>query len=345
MKLFVGICFGCMFFTLLTASAQIPASKREAANARPDTSKKETFKLSDNYDYFAKTQQTEKPDSVWFYLNEFLNKLEVPQNGATDIFVTTASPQSNTDYYEGFILTPQKAKILHLNITGSLFSSNTFSPIYVPFYLQVKTGKTIYLNELEQGKKTINIALNSTDTVAIVFIAHPPKDDKAHFHCEWSVGDTAAYSYAGQKPKIVFDKMLELAPNHFTNIRTDKFGDPDNIQYPEGLFAPFPAERVAFDTHVTQYTGKNLPNGKAADIINAEWNKKITDWLSDYKITDVKKTESGDPKLNTDTEITTYTKKDAQGKILFIIKVFKEQGEAEGSEADYVFWNTGVSIY
>ncbi|MEI9954825.1 MAG: hypothetical protein WDM90_00575 [Ferruginibacter sp.] len=78
-----------------------------------------------------------------------------------------------------------------------------------------------------------------------------------------------------------------------------------------------------------------MPNG----------TKKITDWLTAYNVTDIKKTETGDRKLNTDTEITTYTKKDAQGKILFIVKVFKEQEEVEGSEADYVVWNTGVSIY
>ncbi|MGG9962347.1 hypothetical protein [Ferruginibacter sp. SUN106] len=350
MKLPAGIAIAFVCFTMFTASAQITPAK-----AKADTLKTKPFKLTDEYDFFSKTSDVKKNDSASFInSNDFLAALDSfldvslswkAQRNNTDVFVTTASPLFNADHYDGFIIAPRQAKILHLNITGSLFSSNTFSPAYVPFYLQVKSGKTVYLNELEQGKKTINISLNSTDTVAIVFVAHPPENDKAHFHCEWSIGDTAAYSYAGQKPEIVFDKMLELAPNQFTNIRNDKFGEPDNIEYPTGLFAPLPAERIAFNTHVTQYTGKKLPTGKAADIINAEWNKKITDWLKGYNVTDVKKTETGDRKLNTDTEITTYTKKNAQGKVLFIIKVFKEQVEEAGNEADVVFWNTGVSIY
>lgn len=144
---------------------------------------------------------------------------------------------------------------------------------------------------------------------------------------------------------MVFDKMLELTPNGFTNIRYDKFGNGQDINYPQGLFAPLAAERIPFNAHVTQYTGKKLATGKATNIINAEWNKKITDWLSIYGTTSVTKTASGDPKLNTDTEITTYTQKNAQRKILFIVKVFKEQEDVAGSEADFVVWNTGVSIY
>ncbi|MEI9954826.1 MAG: hypothetical protein WDM90_00580 [Ferruginibacter sp.] len=288
MKLSAATTIAFVCFTMHTASAQITPAK-----AKADTFKTKMFKLTDDYDYFSKTSGV-KNDSAssnsnagFAALDSFLDASLSwkAQKSNTDVFVTTASPLFNADHYDGFIIVPRQAKILHLDITGSLFSSNTFNPTYVPFYLQVKTGKAVYLNELEQGKKTINILLNATDTVAIVFVAHPPENDKAHFHCEWSIGDTAANSYAGQKPETVFDKMLELAPTQFTNIRPDKFGEPDKIEYPTGLFAPFAAERVAFNTHVTQYTGKKLASGKAADIINAEWNKKdnrLADCLQRY---------------------------------------------------------------
>lgn len=369
MKLSAGISFIFACFVLLTASAQtaIPP-KKTTAGAKADTSvKSQLFKLSDEFDYFGKydSSKVKIDTSNWFnidkYIDEFLQddkkKSTVKsaghqdktlswqiQNGNTDVWVTTASPLSNTDHYNGFIIAPLQAKTLHLDITGTLFLSNSYTPHYVPFYLQVKNSKGIFVNELEQGKKTLNISLSTTDSVAIYFIAHPNEKDTVDFHCIWSIGDTAAYSYAGQKPETVFDKMLELAPNRFNNLRADKFGLENKIDYPQGLFAALPAERIPFDTHVTQYTGKNLATGKAADIINAEWNKKITEWLKDYAITDIKKTETGDRQKNSDTEITTYTKKNAQGKILFIVKVFKEQ-EGEGSEFEPVTWNTGVSIY
>jgi hypothetical protein len=369
MKLAAAALMIFVCFAVLSSPAQIaPAPKKSTGGTKKDTAFKAMMsKLTDEFDYFGKTDTVPpKIDTSSFNLDKLIDEYILQdkkdglqkntgqkdktldwnlQNGNTDIWVTTASPLSNTDHYNGFVIKPRTAKILHLNITGSLFLKNTtYNPAYVPFYLQVKNVNTIFVNELESGKKTINIPLPSTDSVALYFIAHPNEKDTVDFHCDWSIGDTAAYSYAGQKPEAVFDKMLELAPNQFTNIHTDKLGGNADIEYPDGLFAPLPATRVAFYTHVTQYTAKKLATGQAADKINAEWNKKITAWLKDYNVTDIKKTESGDRSKNSDTEITTYTKYDAAGKFLFSVKVFKEQ-DGQGTEYEPIWWNTGVSIY
>jgi hypothetical protein len=370
MKLSVGIILVLTCFVASTASSQMGNSPKKAtANAKSDTSVDAKLKkLSDEFDYFGKADSTKVRLDTSFgayfnkILDEFLrddDKKETKksslqqdktlnwqlQRGNTDVWVTTTSPLSNTDHYNGFVIAPQQAKTLHLDVTGTFFLTNNYRTQYVPFYFQVKNNKSIFINELEQGKKMLNISLSGTDSIAVYFIAHPNEKDTVDFHCIWSIGDTAAYSYTGQKPETVFDKMLELAPNQFTNIRLDKTGMLATIDYPDGLFAPLPAQRIAFDTHVTQYTGKKLESGKAADLINAEWNKKITSWLKDYNVTDIKKTETGDRSKNTDGEITTYTKRDSAGKILFIVKVFKEEVDEEGSVYEVATWNTGVSIY
>ena len=158
MKSFIGICFGFLFFTLLTASAQIPPTpKQSPAKSKADSFesfKTKISKLTDDNDYFSKTTGG-KNDSAglssmvaFAELDSFLDASLSwkAQRNNTDVFVTTASPLFNTDHYDGFIITPRQAKILHLDVTGSLFSSNTFSPTYVPFYLQVKAGKTVYCN-------------------------------------------------------------------------------------------------------------------------------------------------------------------------------------------------------
>lgn len=275
----------------------------------------------------------------------------LPQHYDTSIIVNSKSVPFGNYFYGEYHIAPAAAKTLNLHIYARVASVayNLFNTTYAPFNLQVITKKEkIFEGTYQDGRAFINIQLKNTDTIALFFISSPPVNDGTNFAFDYTIGDTAELNYGNKKPQEVFEKMLELAGTGYINLyHNDPNEYLEKINYPNGLFANGAAERnkkknIRFSGIVTQYTGEKL-NRETADKNIAEWNKKIAAWLKDYNVTDVKKSTKGDIKLNTDEEETIYTKKNAQGKILFIVTVFKET-VGEGSEEEPMSWTTGVRI-
>ena len=263
-----------------------------------------------------------------------------PQRHQGNIFVSAKSAPIDKDYYEGFQIIPKVTGILHFSVNASLFSSNTNNLKYQPFGLQVKTKYKMFVNEVVQGKGMYNIPLSTRDTIAVYFIAHPSANDTTNFKFSYIIADTAELNYDNQGSQATFQEMLRLANNGFINLCNSH-----KINYPTGLFAIYPAERYgdfSENAIVTQYTGRGLDRADA-DKKTEDWNKQIKKWLNDYNVTDVKKNTKGDIKLNTDEEETVYTKKNAQGIILFVVTVFKEI-VGDGTEAEPMSYTTGVRI-
>ncbi len=276
----------------------------------------------------------------------------LPLHIDTRLVINAKSPAYDKYVYARYVFVPPAAKTLHLEIYAKApkATDNLFNTSYAPFILQALTKKDKLLEKSFQGGTAkINITLKTADTIALFFLCTPPvNNDSINLSFDYTVGDTAELSYANKKPQEVFEKILELAATgHINMYSNDENNYVNKLHYPTGLFAMAAAERtvkkhIMFSGITTQYTGEKL-NRQTADRNTADWNKKIKDWLSGYNVTDVKKTNKGDVKLNTDEEETVYTKKNARGTTLFVVTVFKEI-VGEGTEADPVSYTTGVRI-
>ena len=269
----------------------------------------------------------------------------LPQHEDTRVIINSKSFPINQYFYAEHLIAPVAAKTLNIKVYARLGSAanNLFNTTYAPFNLQVKTRKGDLLNQIYmEGTAFVNIQLKNTDTVALIFVANPPANDSIDIAFDYIITDTAALTYSNVSYEETFAKMLEMAGTGYINMYDNADGLYAKINYPEGLFATYPAERKRHRAELIQYTGKNI-NREAANKNTAGWNEKIKAWLSDYNISDIKKTLKGDEKLNTDEEETVYTKKNAQGVQLFRVIVFKEVVGA-GTEAEPMSYTTGVRI-
>jgi len=291
------------------------------------------------------------------FLNGFAQKDKttswvLPQKGHSTIAVTINSKALDKNHYEQIEITPKNAKVFHFSVSaGSSGFSNSFSD--PSFTVQVKTKNKVFINEYVAEKEFFgttykrNIVLPNTDAICIFFIANITKDDTTRFFLDYTIGDTAELNYDNKTPQEVFEEMLRLPPAGSMNIAGDNdFLEFGKLNFPNGLFAEKSAAKDGFG--VFQTTGERL-NKTAAQKYVADWNKKIVTWLTDYNVSDIKKytpTQLKEHYYGTDDEVTEYKKTNAQGEILFIVRVFirsnivKTKAGVTGTD-DY---NTGVSI-
>ncbi len=244
------------------------------------------------------------------------------QHGEAGIQVSNHSIKVGDNFYEQYLIAPNQLKTLHIHITASYLNETTFN---TPFAIEVKNRKqdfgTKIINSVGFFKTNINLTL--FDTIAINCIVPPNNNDATKFNIEYTIGDTAELDYSNKKPQQVFERMLELCATGFTNFCKDDGHDFSSIYYDKGLFADFKAERKSIEKNVTQPTSKRLNTENEATNIYDEWNTKITNWLKEFNITNVKKFTLKSSRHKKE-EITAYTKKNNAGQILFVVEVFKE---------------------
>ena len=287
----------------------------------------------------------------------------LPQSEQGAILVTKNSAQIGKYYYEQIEIVPKEAKVLHFSVSKDLTSKSadsffTYIGSDPKFILQIKTKNKQLLNEktkmdLFSSGKSYNISLQNTDAISVFLLDNLSTSDTSRFYFNYIISDTAALDYSNKTPQDVFNKMLEIANTGYNNLINeagddDVFGLTKKINYPNGLFAPMPAERIhIFGTYVTQYTAYKLKIKAPADKAYTEWNKKIIAWLKDYNVTDIKKGFESYENPNVYDEKTTYTKINAAGKRLFKVEVFKELSKIKNKETNNTaeeFYFSGVRI-
>jgi len=267
-----------------------------------------------------------------------------PQQGSQILYVSKFSKPNGDNFQDQYIIVPTVAKTLHVEISISNTKNKTLRS---PFGVQLVTrNKWLSSKIIEQdGFYKENISLTALDTLAVICIIPPPANDTVKFFISYTVGDTAELEYRNKKPQIVFEKMLELCTTGFINLADYKNNSFSFISYPEGLFAPFNAERNRRFQNVIQYTGKNIKTEPDANAICVEWNKKINTWLKEYFVTDIKKNKTDNKREGLFEEATVYTKRNKDNQVIFIVEVFKElhKNIFTQKESDNYFM-TGVRI-
>lgn len=263
------------------------------------------------------------------------------QKGYKEIFVSKQSIKFGEYFYQQYLIVPNQQKTLHLDI---FVTYRNGWPLHTPFAIEARSRKQVFFsNVINNGDafSKANINLTNLDTMAINFIASISNNDTTKFDLNYTVGDTAELDYSNRKPQQVFERMLELCATGYTNIGNAEQQYLSNIKYPKGLFADFKAIRNGLNYDVTQYTSKDIKSEKDASSNYDDWNKKITTWLEDYNINSVKKIKLEEKEKGTSEEITVYTKKNKEGKILFVVEVFKQLNKFNYKEP---YFETGVRI-
>ncbi len=263
----------------------------------------------------------------------------LPQKGSEYIIIGNTSPKVGTYFYEQVYIKPNTVKNLHVvvgseNLNSAGFKNETFA---VQIFSRKKTWVSIAVKDDYMYKA--NIPLDDTDTVAVRISIDAVSKIKKKFFVEYIMADTAAMDYSNLTPQACFEKMLQMASSGFINLPAhEKFYEPQ-VTYDKGLFAPYYARRGGYGD-VKQNIGEKTKSVNEANAACEKWNKQITMWLKDYNVTDISKKITGKVDEHTDKEETTYTKKNAAGKLLFTVTVYKE---VLGSGSSYNY-QTGVII-
>ena len=274
--------------------------------------------------------------------NDKTLKWIMPQKGSALLTLDSASRKTGTNSYEIYPIVPKSLKTMHLSIRST--SGNRGGELSHPYILRVLTPGGALLNEIieHQPEFQANFNLVSNDTVSLHFITHPLWGETVHFEINYTIGDTSKLSYAGKKPQEVFDIMLQLAGTGYMNMtHTNGWGQAE-LNYPQGLFAPFRAVRSSADQDVVQYTGEGLDKASANKVM-AKWNSQVKEWLKDYDVSDVSIMKKGNPDQNNEEEETLYSKSNSKGELIFKVAVFKEI-KGTSAAAGPTVYSTGVRI-
>lgn len=221
--------------------------------------------------------------------------------------VTTKSRASGDYHFEAVQIIATKNGLFRCKVTPSQNSS-----------LQIKLNAATVVNENTSTAKNYELNVKIADTLTLYFIGAVDAATTAEFYYEYAFGapvisDTAKI-VLNKNPKKAFEQLLAEARFSFVHLfhQNEKNKNKD-IEFPNGLF--FNKRALKDRQWVTQYTGQKVTKA-VADKTYADWNKKITTWLKDYKITKV--TQTGD-QFNTETN---YIKLSPSGYPLFKVTVF-----------------------
>ncbi len=129
--------------------------------------------------------------------------------------------------------------------------------------------------------------------------------------------------YKNIEPQLVFEKMLELARTRFTN-KCSKSPYGERIKYKEGLFSNNnSATRSSDNGEVMQYLNRVNCNNNEAEATFNEWDQILKNWMKDYNITSIIKTEpKKDFGISKQTE---FVKMDKKGLSVFKVVLMKEE--------------------
>lgn len=213
-------------------------------------------------------------------------------------------------------------------------------PIPAPFRLVVKADSSYtihaksksftYLNNTKKGLSSNYTLLRNTDSLSIHFITNVTADLPVTIAYAYAYNDSAQIVF-DSNPQKCFDQLLQSCFTKFANLyATDKRAKAEDIEYPQGVFAPYRATKEAYG--FKQYTGMALDSVAAKEAC-ITLNKKVKDWLKAYKMTTIKYYDKPAFMAKSNylhTEATEYTKTNAQGIVLFVVSVFNNVAQ-EGS--------------
>lgn len=242
------------------------------------------------------------------------------QKGKAKIFISQQSHPYKEIFYEEYYINPKEAKVLHLDISGALKSNYSKSDT---FSIQVRTRTSLLLNDFVEGSAIFNLKLQNTDSLGIFIFSKPTLNEPKEISINYLIADTAELIYKNIEPQLVFEKMLELARTRFTN-KCSKLPYGERIKYKEGLFSNNRhATRSSDDGEVTQYVNKLNCNNNEAEALFYEWGQTLKNWMKDYNITSIIKTE---PKKDFGiTKQTEFVKMNEKGLSVFKVILIKEE--------------------